>query len=492
MNKIGSVNKDIKFNKKRIDIFLLASIVGVLNVLFSTNFVISLIIVFLEIIILMYHFVKRNIIDYLGNYLIFLCLSFEFSLLVGNENFYGFKNFRILGVNLGIITLLPILILFFININKVKFSKLVSKSKKLYIFIKSFLILNLIGVFMGLFQILVNDNNVQMMDGVLNSFISVFYNFALLPFLLLIALIFIINFENNNIERLEDYLIAIFIGLVASMLTSLLTSNYGHYGGVDILLVSNVYRYIPFMLIFPFYNKNNKMIFWIGLLGAILTFIFNLNGKMLILYLLIPIGILIIEIKKRNLIMLLLILIVIIISIPILNNIFDILFNESVLFRSKFMQVKRLLIFWDVNWFESIPDSPKVRLVEFINIVKEYINKPWYFIFGKGYMGTFTDYTGFFNTEIPASYSMNQWNSGIFFRVHETFNSLFLFNGLIGLIFYFYMIKVIFLNLYKTPWILVGGFWFVMVYGYSFTMTAFGLTALVIGLIKIDKKTIGR
>lgn len=475
-----------KDDQKKYFIILLAMIIGALNVLFINNYTISFIIVSIEIIILIYHFIKKNLVDYLGSYLIFLSLSFEFGQLI-NEDFYGFKNFRILGVNLGIISLLPIVFILLINC-KINKKEIMEKSSNLYIFIKLMLLINISGIFIGLTQILINDNNVQRMEGLISSFISVIYNYMAFPFLIIISFVVIIIYGKDDIENLEEYLVAIFIGLVTSMIISYLSGSYGYYGGVKTLIVSNVYRYIPFMLLFPFYKKNKlfKMIFLFGLLGAVLTLIFNINGKMVILYLLIPLGILIITLKEKKVFTFLFFLIILIIVIPFIFEGINYLNNESVLFRSKFRQANLFLKFWDANWIENMPTSPRVRIIEFLNIGYEYLEKPWLLVFGKGYMGTFKDYTGFLDNFIPASYSMNQWDNRSFFGVHETFNSLFLYNGLIGVIIYLYMAKVIFFNMYKNPWILVGGFWFLMVYGYSVTMTAYGLSSLMLGLILID------
>jgi len=163
--------------------------------------------------------------------------------------------------------------------------------------------------------------------------------------------------------------------------------------------------------------------------------------------------------------------------------------SGSLIFSSKFEQVKRLLFIFDNNWLLSMPLSPRIRIIEFLNITTEYLSKPWYFLFGKGYLGTFRDHTGMIGTTVLlGSYSIDQWSNELFYRVHETINNLFLYNGLLGLTFYakyfFYIIK----HSQKSIWIIIGGYWLLLIYGFSVTMTAFGVASLLFGMIEIDEK----
>ena len=89
------------------------------------------------------------------------------------------------------------------------------------------------------------------------------------------------------------------------------------------------------------------------------------------------------------------------------------------------------------------------------------------------------DYFSFGGAEV-------QWNHGTFYRPHETLNVIFLYHGLIGLCFYIYSLFFVFKNSKKSPWLLIGGIWFLLFYGYSITLSAFGMTALLLGLYEVD------
>jgi len=471
-------------------IFFVAGIIGILNVLFSTNYIISMAIIFFELFILGYFFLKKDITRYLGYYLIFLCLSFEFEVLVGTSNFYGFKDFRIFGVNLGIIMLLPILLLTVFK--KIKIHVIKDKYPSLFRFSKIFLLLNFSGVFFGLLQILVNDNNVNGLGNVLPTFIGVVYNMTLIPILLIISFVYLMLFENDKFALLEKFMLAILVGVVASMLASLLTGNFGRYGGVNTLLITNTYRYIPFMLLFPFYKKYKKrkdikLLVLCGIAGAILALLYNSTGKMILLYGLIPIGIMTILWRRKKRLPFIFFLSLVPLIILVMPSVIEHLTTSSIMFRSKLNETISILKFWEPNWIYNMPLSPRTRIAEFTNIILEYLNKPWFLMFGKGYMGTIVDHTGLLTSEfVPGAFSMNQWNQGVFYGVHESYNLLFLYNGLAGIVFYLFMIKEIFKKFVKSPWILIGGFWFLMVYGYSVTMTAFGVVALLLGFIDYD------
>lgn len=494
MSHIGislDINKKLPDMKKsknsNVNNILLASIVASLNVIFATNYSISMIIILLELMVLTYYFIKKDMTSYIGMYLMFLCLSFEFDVLVGVKEFYGFKNFRIFGINLGIIALLPVLLKAIFKGIKIEMIK--REYPKLYKFCKTIIFINVVGIISGLFQILINDNFIRSMEGFVGDFIGISYSMILMPLLLIISIAYLISWEREKLRKLRGYLIAILIGVVISMIVSLATESFGQYGGIRTLLVTNVIRYTPFMLLFPFYKtyKSAKGILIFGVIGAILTITYNATGKMIILYMLVPFGVIALLWKnmKRPLAILILSLspIVIIASVKVVAM----LRANSVLFDFKLNQVLSILKFWEPNWIMDMPLSPRTRIIEFISIAYEYIKKPWFFILGKGYMGTITDHTGILNAQfILGGYSMNQWVNGTFYRVHETLNLLFLYHGLFGICFYVYMIKEVLKSFTKSPWILIGGFWFLMVYGFSVTMTAFGITALLLGYIEIE------
>lgn len=474
--------------KKR-RIILLACIVGSINVFFYNNYLISTIVVLIQIIILGYcFFIKKSVTDYIGYYLIFLSLSLEFVGFTGNENLYGFKDFRILGVNLGILMLLPVLLKLIFrgaNIKKIK-----SQSPKLMKFSSIIIFLSFTGLLFGLFQILINDNNIQNMWGFIGSFINTSYNMMAIPILLIAAYIYIFSWEDYKINNLNVYLTSVLFGTVFMLVTSLIFSRAGTYGGVSTLIVSNTVIYIPFIFILSFRENvvNVKIYYILGIVGVALSLLYNASGKLIILSI---IGFLYFykellrtgKLEKK---------LIATIAIPFLVSLaiytIDLMKRTSIIFSSKINQAVKLLLFWKPEWFLDLPTSPRVRVVQFINISIEYLKKPWFALMGKGYMGTFRDHINGFNgiQNNLGAFSIDQWNNGTFYRPHETLNVIFLYHGLLGLSIYIFFLFFVIKNSKKSPWLLIGGIWFLLFYGYSITLSAFGMAALLFGLYELD------
>lgn len=467
---------------------ILAAIIATLNILFFNNLSISLIVVSCEIAVLVYYFLQNDITKYLGCYLVFLCLSLEFDALVGSSAFYGFKNFRVLGINLGIVCLLPVLVLTVFK--KINMMKIKIGFPHVYKFFSIMIFMSCSGIICGLVMILIDDNNIQSMDGMFSSFIGECYNMSILPLLLIIVVAYILTWETDKINELKSYLIAILVGVVFSMILSVVKGIYGSYGGVDTLLVTNVIRYVPFMVLLPFYKnyKSVKSIMIFALIGVSLSLMYNATGKTIIVYMLLPVAVCVILWKRKKLSpqlfgVLLLLPVVVLFAMKAT----EILEINSMLFKAKLNQSMSLLNIFEPNWLINMPSSPQARIIELMNIIYEYLEKPWMFLFGKGYMGTVKDHIGMLSaTFLQGGYSNAEWDNGTFYGVHETLNSLFLYHGLFGMGFYLYMLKGVFTSFSKSPWILIGGFWFLIIYGFSVTMSAFGIVALLLGYSELD------
>lgn len=484
----NGIQKKTHTKKSYIEI-IVCVVVAALNVLFYDNFVVSTIVIFIELSFLTYLLFNKKITLFMGYYLIFLCLSLEFGPLSDNEQFYGFKDFRIGGVNLGILSLLPIALLSFVK--GIKINKIISKYPKLFKFSFIIIVLNILGLIWGIILIVINDNHIIEMEGLIPSFIGISYNMILLPLLVIIAIFYILSWEEKNIVKLEKFLLSIFVGIVASLVISFIFKRYGYYGGVKTLQVTSVIQYIPFILLLPFYKKLTipKYFIFVGIIGTVLTLLYNAQGKIIILYMIIPLLIAFLSIDNRKYMLFFVrffgaVFLLLMCAYFVLNY-----FTNSILLNSKIDQAYQLISIWDENWLYNLPTSPRVRIVELVSIGAEYLHKPWLLLMGKGYMGTMIDHTGMLGTQyISGSFSMNQWDNGTFYRMHETLNTIFLYHGILGLAFYFYMFKLIIKNFAKNPWVLIGGFWFLMIYGFSITISAFGITALMFGLIEIDNE----
>lgn len=459
---------------------IFASICGILNIITYDNFLNALVLTTVEIFVLLYLFFKNKITDFICFYLIFLSLSMEFSGLIRGGIIYSFKEFRLLGVNLAIWALVPVTFQF---IFRYKFSDGQLKNSYLVWFLKYFLLICIIGIIMGTLLIIINDNNVRTISNLTALFAKEIYIRAVYPFMLIAAYLYIQKYEQSQLNKLNSAILAILLGVVVELIVSLALNETGIYGDIATLVSSSLIRFIPFMLYVPFcYKKVPKYYCFFSIMGLILSISYNATGKQIILYAISPLVILLILIQRKSPKAIICMMIVPIFFIAVIGIVPNIL-NTNALFIAKYKQVVRMFS-WGDGWYKNLPPSPRVRVAEIINILNEYTQKPWYLPLGKGYMGTTPDYLGEYN--VKDAFADSQVKAGIFYSVHENFSQTLLFSGLLGLGLYLSLLILIIKHIGSSPFLLIGGYWFLMGYGFSASMSAFGMFALLIGLTYID------
>lgn len=484
-NSILDTSKKNMYIKKNNYLFI-SGIVAIANVIFVNNYMLSLVVVITEVLILLYYFLNKKFTKFLSFYLIFLSLSFEFKEFIGSSNIYGFKNVRVFGINLGVIILLPTFIYIIFKGNKWLKIKYINKS--LYNFNILMLTLFTTGLVFGLVNIFFNDNNIISLGNVMSLFFDRLYDLMLFPILIIILFLYILVNEKEEMESIPDVLVAILFGSVVAMMTSLITKKYGIYGGVTTLLAPMVTSYIPFMLLFFFNNeklKSKLCIIISYIVGILIMIIYNASGKLIILVTVIPLILLYSVLKKKKPIKIIITLLIFPIVIYLFTMLFLNNYSDNILLRIKLDQVTSLFNVFDENWLINLPESPKFRVTELYNIVLEYKKKPWLIIFGKGYLGSIKDHVDMFNYSIGA-FSDIQWIHETFYVLHTSFNTLFLTHGFIGIAFLIYIIRISYKKLYKSNWGIIGVYWFILYYGYSITISAFGLVSLLYALYEIN------
>ncbi len=481
INKLNSIEKS-RSNFTLIYVLVIA----LLNIIFYKNFFVSLFIVIIELTILLKHLLKRDIYKYFINYLIFTSLSLEQEFLVGTDQFYGFKNFRIGGINLAILALLPPVCI--ILIKGIDFSQL----KKKYMFYKTFVIFSILtinGIFWGMLTLAVNDNGIQSFPNVISLFVNRSYFFVIVMGVLLILAYLYIN-DESRFKLIGDVLLYILISTAITMVFSLIFSYKGTYSNIETLLVPLASWMVPFLLIVPFYtNKKYKFtILLLGVIGTLLTIIYNATGKGLILVMIIPFIFFFLSISKKKYPIAFIMIIIAFLGILIIPNMLQDLAINSQLTQNKSNEVMGLLKFWEPNWLKNMPTSPRYRVVEFIDICIEYIKKPYYLFFGKGYIGTFKDHILGFNMGYQSAFSYQEYVRNIFYAPHDAINNILLTNGLLGMMSFLYFIKLVINNGKKSFWLIFGIYWVLIMYGFSITLSVFGITGLMFGLSEIYDK----
>jgi hypothetical protein len=486
--KTSNKTNDIRIHS---NYFIVAILVSIVNIAFYDNKHISITLIIFESFFLLYLLIQKKHMEFISFYLIFLSLSLEFvAFLSENDSyhFYSFKNFTIFGFNLGLIFIVLLLVHMLITYNfKFKYNKVANKN--LFKFFLIIVFLPIISIFTGLINIMINDNNIQNIPNYLLEFLGQGYPSFYIIFVVLTFLLAIRGVDRGNIYKLENALIAVLIASSISLMVAYFFGIYGRYSAVKILVASNVSWFIPFLLIVPIYYKNMFLKISssiIGIIGTILLISYNANGKVII-FSIIVLVLYVHLYSHRNVAKTFLAIFIIIPSIILgAMYLYSNIFLSNILFQSKLNQVLGLLNIFDENWLQNMPSSPKFRVMEFLNILFEYLNKPYMLIMGKGFLGSVQDHLNGFGNYVKGTFSISEFNNNSFYSVHETLNELFLRNGILGIFVLVWAFKEFFRHLYKNVWVVIGFVWFITLYGYSLTIGIFGVLSITLGLLKID------
>lgn len=483
MNQIGSVtDRKMIVNTEDIRIGIKVLFVSFVNVLYCSNQLISNIAVLIEIGILILDAVQNKWSKYFGDYILFCGLSIEFAVLTNAENIYGFKEFRIFGVNLGFLALLPLFVHYFLS-HKSNGTTFEIKQKDFWNFARMYLLLIAVSAIMGLVLFVFNDNNVA--DAfTIRIFIEELYQKAAQPILLIFSFCFMsIREEKESFDLFEKYLLVTLYGSIASLVISFVFARYGNYGGVNTLVATNNVRWIPLLLIFPLYKKYKGRLFIViaGIIGVYFLLRYNATGKNIMLCALLPLIYVFVSFRQHKYIRAIMIIAIIPIVAFLGLTIMSRLGSVSVLFNSKMNQVISMIGSLFTTSVANMEDSPRVRVLEFAYIIQEYIKKPYLSIFGKGLGGTILKGNLAYDL---SSFSQEELSAGLIYNVHESVNKLFLSNGILGM---YFLITTVIMGIKKmgnNPWIIIGLYWFLISLGHSITMSAFGLSCLMYGLFE--------
>ena len=481
-NSIKNPGQKLIINQSLVRLYILSLIVAFFNTLFFSYKTIAFAFVVVECGILVCDLISRDTIDYLGHYILFCGLSLEFDALAG-ATIYSFKEIRVGGINIGVLSLIPVFLLSLFQSNKPRSIK--NSFSYLSAFSFHYLIIVIISLLVGLLLYAANDNGIQRLG--FNIIIEELYQRGFQPLMMMGTVVLSLQKDKNCLNRLSGYLEATLIGVVFSMLISLASGVFGFYGGVNTLLTSVNIRWIPLLLLFPLYKqyKNRVDLFVFGIIGMILSLLYNATGKMIIAYFLIPVICVLYHIvhheNKKIFLWLAIIPVLFLLSFPAISYLSDF----SKLFNSKMNQVRSLLSFLgSTTKMNNMLTSPRTRVYEIWVTLQEYYSKPHLFLLGKGLGGTILA------SKIPydnSAFSELEMRTGLVYNLHESFAKLLLSNGLYGILFYGATLLQGLRKFSKSPWMLIGVYWFSMSFGYSITMTAFGLSALLYGIYECDK-----
>ena len=482
MEGIGIINH-VDIGKKK-SIFLkyliVACIISAANVLFCFNRTASYIVIACEIIFLIYVLLTKNMAEYVSYFMIFMCNCIEFAAFTGEDVFYSFKNVRIMGINLGIIMLIPVFLVGLINLSGIK-----RKKRKGFNFVRGLIIINIVAFCVGVILLLINDNNIRSLGGIVRTFINEVYSMMFLPMAFIIAFAVIRNKYSHKMYEIGLAIQATLWANVFQMLVSLFGGLAGSYGYISTLQGSILNFFIPLLIIYRFFQEEvvfPRMTTIVGVMGSLLAIAYNANGKIILLF-----GICLLvywwyAFKKGSSFLRAISLIAIVALIGVIPFVLPRL-RQNALFNAKFTEVEKLVNIFSSNWLEELNMSVRVRVEEIRDVFIEYSKKPLLAITGKGYLGSILDHTGFFAANITSSdgfVSETEFIHRIYYALHEGARYLIIY-GAIGLVFMLRFIADVIKRLKKKANVplIIGAYWFILFYGYSFTLSTFGIICLL-------------
>ncbi|ERI89309.1 hypothetical protein HMPREF1981_00020 [Bacteroides pyogenes F0041] len=475
----------IYFDSKAI---IITTIIGLLNSFYFSNKSLMLLLCVIEVLWLFDNFIKGKYVDYVCLYLIFLAFSMESGNFVGEEGFYGFKNFRIAGLNVAVWMLLPILFSCIANY-RLFYQRLGSLHRSI---LNKLTFFTISGMIMGVIVYLLDDYGFRSKAGSMTEMINSYYGYTI-PFLTILSVSWCLVKEGVGLSKVKQYLFACLPATAIIFIVCLATENYGNRMGLASLQVSDIYFLLIASIILLSYKqfslKEKVIIFITSIIIAILSLMYNASGKIIIILMLSPIVWLYILGKQGHktqaFLYILIGLVVLMIVVPITGLPF--ISGDNIVFQTKMADVAGLLNWGSDNWLLSIPESPRMRITEFMNVGYEYILHPWYVFGGKGFCGNIQDHLGLFTFLDESAFSNWQLELGAYRGLHESFNTFFLVGGISGLYILFSSLKDILKNMDLSPWLMFGGLWLFLFYGYHMNVSIFGITSLVVGLIEVDK-----
>ena len=475
-------------NNKLRKMILISSGIAIGNVCFSFNYYLALIFCLLQVSGLLYLFVKGKYLEYFCFYLICTTYSLEFDFY--NCPFWSLKNFRFLGINLCVWLLIPLLASVLYNM---RFQQYRERQFRVGHNIKNgMLSLAILAIIIGALNIYLNDNNIRNLNGYLVAFgegIYTYMAYIILPMFIFSYFIF----DENRQKIVKSCINAILAGAVIAMVFASFWEMKGQNAGQEII-ISNVTNIIfgafTLLVSLQYDGKFRKMYLILGILGVILSFKNVVMGKILVILFAILVlyclNLLFYQGKKGILICLIFAALI----GTLMFVYFPIMMRNNHTFQWKMRQLISMLTFWEEGWWENMESSPKARLEETLNIFLEYVKKPLQIFLGKGLLGSFESHTGMYQN-MPndfSGYTKAEWENRSFYNVHETFNVLFLSNGLLGIGYIVYILKVALRKMLKNPYIVMGAVWFMFFYGYSMTISCFGIACLLLGGVLIDER----
>lgn len=479
------------------------ALLAVINSLAIHNTVLSIVVSIAELFLCIYYMACKPLADFVCLFLILLSTSIEsmrFALGDGRAEGYSFM-------------VLPVLnsyhLLLFLGaalckaLRKVKLAA-GDKYKMLYKLCAVSCMFFLIGCIMTFVSFVLNDNQIfyhrEMWSYVARDF---YHTFFPVSFLLIFALL--LKCDELFAERLKLLIEKILAGLIIGSVICVLCGNY--YMAWDnaayLTYTQTLFMATPFILFFYSEGKSRRRLYILvlGLLAIIIQKEYTLGSAGVWIFVTAAVLILfLIKLVKESAAgkyllyffsaTFLLTAGVCIGTLGILEN--EGIHNQQVLYKfSTVLGMVSNLTDGIQGWYANLNSSIQVRVEQFVNIWMEYMDKPWFLLFGKGFGGSIIHYWGIADWNVAGStYPVSMMKYGTYSLMHTGLAEMFLNFGLAGLLSSLWLgwisVKA-FISKNSNAWIFIGVLWLYIYYTVYYSMYI-GVACLFYGFYLYEGK----
>lgn len=460
-----------------------------LNVMFADSSYMAGILAIIEHIIVLYFLFKGDLYKAFKYYILFTTVSLEISTFVIGGSKSSYYSFFSVPVFASIFFLLEVLIMYCRLRSSLAYHNLEHKSTILSSFSKKLNFLIITGIFAGCFSFIINDNNTLSSGYYPSVFIleaiGFFPKFAIIQ----LSIYFVV--AQDKLQDLKSYCHLLLIGLSFACVLGGILGKKGYYGEDITMLSPLAMSLTPCLLFLCDFDKKDPLKGWTiaAFLVSVVSSFFYPSVVGSKWYLFILFTLLSVVCKRFNIRM----GVGLIISLAIIPYIAE--FALDYWGRETYIGYKMNQAFGMLNvlgvdsvddWYYGMGNSALFRFDEIHNVVIEYLNKPLFFLFGKGFGGTTLHYTDILSWETAqGAFSVDQIKMHSYYAMHGPIPQIMLRHGLIGLSFLFYYSYILLKNTLVSGWSFCG-FLFLFFFFYWGNSLMVGCLAMIIALHEIE------
>ena len=415
LEKSNSIN--ITFSYLILFLFVLLEVI-----FFESNSIINTIISYAEVLFILIVFLLNPKIGIMY-YLSFNILTFgEWSHVMQEANPQNFYGIRMFGISVS--TLLGFILYLFLFFNsKVKFKDIVNEFefKLFHYFI--------------LFTFIIGTINVLLGNNYFDNFISDIKTYF--PFYFFAYFVFYI--KPANCLKVLKYSFS--LTFISFLLSFILEKRFYYDSNNSYLLMNSVSYLFPvfFILSYHFFNKIISALIFFSMIYFYVTFNFFLSGKIILIFVCTLIWIISLKMNKKILLILLIILVPnLTLTIPYILD------NTSILPAIISYKLIQALSIFNIDFFVLANTQTSIGniVAEVITSFENLSNNPLSFVFGYGMGGAIKDSFGYLFSWVDAGgYGTNNYIRNQFFKMHLPVIEIFVKLGIVGVIFYSYMLN---------------------------------------------------